>query len=119
MFSSVLRFFRFVLVAPTERGLIARGTFFFYAPLFTGLFLLKTFSFPTCNRNVFARERFKHLEEIQTVLQEEQDYLDNIPENLQSSERYKTAQEAVNALEEAEGIIDDIIEYLTSARDSM
>ena len=58
-------------------------------------------------------------EEMQTVLQEEQDYLDNIPENLQSSERYETAQEAVNALEEAEGIIDDIIEYLMSARDGI
>lgn len=58
-------------------------------------------------------------EQIQTVLDEEQDYLDNIPENLQNSERYETAETAVSELEEAEGIIDDIIEHLESAKYGM
>ena len=34
-------------------------------------------------------------EQIQTVLDEEQEYLDNIPENLKNSERHETAETAV------------------------
>jgi len=55
-------------------------------------------------------------EQIQFVLEEEQEYLDNIPENLQNSERYETAQTAVSELEEADGSIDDIIEHLENAK---
>ena len=55
-------------------------------------------------------------EQIQFVLEEEQEYLDNIPENLQNSERYETAQTAVSELEEANGSIDDIIEHLENAK---
>ena len=56
-------------------------------------------------------------EQIQFVLEEKQEYLDNIPENLQNSERYETAQTAVSELEEADGSIDDIIEHLENAKD--
>ena len=55
-------------------------------------------------------------EQIQFVLEEEQEYLDNIPENLQNSERYETAETAVSELEEADGSIDDIIEHLENAK---
>ena len=55
-------------------------------------------------------------EQIQFVLEEEQEYLNNIPENLQNSERYETAQTAVSELEEADGSIDDIIEHLENAK---
>lgn len=58
-------------------------------------------------------------EQIQFVLEEEQEYLDNIPENLQNSERYETAETAVQELEEADGSIDNIIEHLESAKYSM
>ena len=54
--------------------------------------------------------------QIQFVLEEEQEYLDNMPENLQNSERYETAQTAVSELEEADGSIDDIIEHLENAK---
>lgn len=54
--------------------------------------------------------------QIQFVLEEEQEYLDNMPENLQNSERYETAQTAVSELEEADGSIDDIIEHLGNAK---
>ena len=56
-------------------------------------------------------------EEIITVRDEEQDYLDNIPKNLQNSERYEIADNAVRELDDAEASLDDIIEHLTSARD--
>lgn len=55
-------------------------------------------------------------EQIQFVLEEEQEYLDNIPENLQNSEKHETAQTAVSELEEADGSIDDIIEHLENAK---
>ena len=55
-------------------------------------------------------------ERIQFVLEEEQEYLNNTPENLQNSERYETAQTAVSELEEADGSIDDIIEHLENAK---
>lgn len=58
-------------------------------------------------------------EQIQCVLNEEQDYLDNIPENLQNSERYETAETAVQELKEADGSIDDIIEHLENAKYGM
>ena len=44
------------------------------------------------------------------IREDEQTYLDNIPENLQSSERYETAEEAVDALENAVDEFDEIIE---------
>lgn len=58
-------------------------------------------------------------EQIQMVLEEEQEYLDNIPENLQNSDRYETAETAVQELEEADGSIDDIIEHLENAKYGM
>lgn len=50
------------------------------------------------------------------IREDEQTYLDNIPENLQSSERYETAEEAVDALENAVDEFDEIIEYIKTAR---
>lgn len=44
------------------------------------------------------------------IRDEEQDYLDNMPEGLQSSERAEIAEAAVNALEEALGVIGDFVE---------
>ncbi len=54
-------------------------------------------------------------DEIDEVLQEEQDYYDNMPENLQSSERGETAEEAIYSLEEAESCLDDCISNLEGA----
>lgn len=54
------QFTALVLVAPTQRGLIARGTFFFYALLLAGFFLLSILRFATCNRHTLTRENLKH-----------------------------------------------------------
>ena len=54
------------------------------------------------------------IREAQSILEscrdDEQDYLDNIPENLQSSDRYYRAEEAIDSLDEA-------IDSLDSAAD--
>lgn len=46
---------------------------------------------------------------------DEQDYMDNMPENLQSSERYEKAENAVSDMELALDSIDEVISYIESA----
>lgn len=54
-------------------------------------------------------------QQIEEIRDEEQDYLDNIPENLQNSERYETAENALDNLEEAVNWFDNIdIDELSS-----
>ena len=60
------------------------------------------------------------LEELQLTVEEvrdeEQEYLDNVPENLQSSERYENAENALCNLEDAVNWFDNLdIDELTSA----
>lgn len=54
-----------------------------------------------------------HLEELKGSLEEvqaeEEEYRDNIPENLQGSERYEKADEACDTLSGAVDSLDDII----------
>lgn len=61
----------------------------------------------------------KHLEEIKeeinNVCSEEQEYYDNIPENLQTSEKAENSQNAISDLENAECSLDDVIVALQSA----
>lgn len=59
---------------------------------------------------------FEELQQaIEEIRDEEQEYLDNIPENLQSSERYELAEDAVNNLESAVDWFDNVdVEELTS-----
>lgn len=45
---------------------------------------------------------------IEEVKDEEQDYMDNMPENLQGSERYSKAEEAVDALDTAQQYAEDL-----------
>ena len=52
---------------------------------------------------------------INTVLDEEQDSLDNMPENMQASERYENMENAVDCLEDAESSIDDAISKIEEA----
>lgn len=51
---------------------------------------------------------------IEDLLAEEQDYLDNIPENLQSSEKAKIAENAISNLEEALDNIRECVDNLES-----
>ena len=49
---------------------------------------------------------------LELIQEEEEEYRDNIPENLQGSERYEKAEEACDALSEAVDSLDDIIASL-------
>lgn len=45
---------------------------------------------------------------VEDAAAEEQDYVDNMPENLQQSERYYTAEQAASTLQEAADAIGEI-----------
>lgn len=49
------------------------------------------------------------------MLEEENDYLDNIPENMQSGERYETAENAVSSLEDAVSSLEEAMDSIASA----
>lgn len=54
-------------------------------------------------------------DKIEEILNEEQDYFDNMPENFQFSERGENSQQAIDDLEEAQSSIEDCISYLESS----
>ena len=54
-------------------------------------------------------------DEIDAVQEEEEEYRDNIPENLQGSERYELAEAAVNAMMEAADSVRSAIDSLEQA----
>lgn len=52
---------------------------------------------------------------IESIKSDEEEYMDNIPENLQGSSRYSDAEDACNYLEEAIDDIGSAIDNLNSA----
>ena len=56
------------------------------------------------------------LESLEILKEEEEAYLDSIPENMQGSERYEKAEEAVSSLE---GSISSIEEACSSIEEAM
>lgn len=68
------------------------------------------------------------ISDIQMILEDETDYMENIPENLQGGERYERAEEACESLEDAvdtleyisaDDPIEDIISEIDKATDSL
>ena len=61
----------------------------------------------------------ERLEELKSDLEElqieEEEYRDNIPENMQSGERYEKAEEACNAMQCAVDAFDEAISNIESA----
>jgi len=55
-------------------------------------------------------------EKTEDILSAEQDYYDNMPENLQSSSRADAAEEAISNLEDAISSIEDAIGSLEEAK---
>lgn len=53
--------------------------------------------------------------DLETVRDDEQFYMDSIPENLMGSERYEKAEEAVSNLEGACDNLDEALEQLEAA----
>ena len=54
-------------------------------------------------------------EDLENLLAEEEEYRDNMPENLQGSERYETADTACDNLHSAIDSMDEALEYLSEA----
>ena len=50
--------------------------------------------------------------ELETICSDEQDYYDNMPENLQGSQRGMDAEEAIEQMEEAVSSIEDAISVI-------
>jgi hypothetical protein len=48
---------------------------------------------------------FAVIQQLEAIADAEQEYMDNIPINLQNSQRYEAAEQAASALEEALGIL--------------
>jgi len=55
--------------------------------------------------------------DLETIADEEQEYFDNMPENLQGSERGQQAEQAADQLTEAKGSVEDAIHSLQLAGD--
>lgn len=55
-------------------------------------------------------------DEIETIKEEEEEYRDNMPENLQGSARYEAADEAANNLDMAADEVDTAMCYLEDAK---
>lgn len=49
------------------------------------------------------------------MLHYEEEYMDNIPENLQCSERYVRAEKAADALDSAMSSLEDVLDYIETA----
>lgn len=56
--------------------------------------------------------------DLELIKDEEEDYRDNMPENLQESDRYYASEEASENLEESIDILDTIINELTDSAES-
>lgn len=52
---------------------------------------------------------------LEELMAEEEEYRDNMPENLQGSERYETAEVACDALQEAVDVFNEITSNIESA----
>ena len=56
-------------------------------------------------------------DKLDAVRDEEEEYKDNIPENLQCSERYERAEAAVDALESAVSSLEEALDYIEEAQE--
>lgn len=65
--------------------------------------------------NDLIRDLERKKSEVESILSEEQDYYDNMPENLQMSSRAEAAEEAISNLEDAISSMDDAICSLEEA----
>ena len=53
--------------------------------------------------------------DLEEITYEEEEYRDNIPENLQSSEKYERADEACDNLNDAAYTLNEVIDSITTA----
>lgn len=53
--------------------------------------------------------------DLEEITYEEEEYRDNIPENLQGSEKYERADEACGSLNDAADTLNEVIDSITTA----
>lgn len=53
--------------------------------------------------------------DLEEITYEEEEYRDNIPENLQGSEKYERADEACDSLNDAAHTLNEVIDSITTA----
>ena len=53
-------------------------------------------------------------DDLETIREEEEDYMENMPENLWGSERYDNAQESIDELEEAKDNLEAVVSLIES-----
>ncbi len=64
-----------------------------------------------------AAEQMEQLKgEIESILEDEEEYMDNIPENMQGSERYETAETACENLQSAVDAMEEVLSSLEEAQ---
>lgn len=71
--------------------------------------------------NILRRKRLAEIlssiedlkSDLEDVLFEEEEYRDNIPENLQGSTRYEVADEACDSIQSAIDALDEATDYIT------
>jgi flagellar biosynthesis chaperone FliJ len=62
------------------------------------------------------RDQVENLKsELEQIASEEQEYYDNMPENMQGGEKGDKAQAAIDALQEADSAFDDILNNIDTA----
>ena len=70
----------------------------------------------SCGKLTDIKDRIESLKsDLETLLEEENDYLDNIPENMQGGERYEKAENAVSSLENAVSSLEEAMDDIESA----
>jgi hypothetical protein len=57
------------------------------------------------------------IEALSAIKDEEEEYRDNMPENLQGSEKYEQADQACSALDDAYNNLEYAADYLSTARE--
>lgn len=55
--------------------------------------------------------------ELESIVADEEEYRDNMPESLQESERYQKSEDASGSMEEAMELLDEAIEKLEEAKE--
>jgi flagellar biosynthesis chaperone FliJ len=56
-------------------------------------------------------------EELESIMNDEEEYRDNMPENLQGSEKYETADAACESMQEAIDQLEEAVSSIESAQE--
>lgn len=56
-------------------------------------------------------------DDLESIMDEEREYFDNMPENMQSGDKGSAAEEAINSMESAKELLDSIVSALEESAD--